>query len=89
MHYPRLTQVDRPEARLVTTPWARRGTARRRAGTARTRLLPRGHLGSRRSRDRPVVARVRLEVPEARAFDKFGRLLARAKLEDGRQAVAA
>ena len=31
-----------------------------------------------------LVGRVRLEVPEARAFDKFGRLLARVKLEDGR-----
>ena len=28
--------------------------------------------------------RIRLEVPEARAFDKFGRLLAQVKLEDGR-----
>ncbi len=31
-----------------------------------------------------LVGRIRLEVPEARAFDKFGRLLARVKLEDGR-----
>ena len=31
-----------------------------------------------------LVGRIRLEVPEARAFDKFGRLLAQVKLEDGR-----
>jgi endonuclease YncB( thermonuclease family) len=31
-----------------------------------------------------LVGRVRLEVPEARAFDKFGRLLAHVRLEDGR-----
>ncbi len=31
-----------------------------------------------------LVGRVRLEVPQARAFDKFGRLLARVRLEDGR-----
>ncbi len=31
-----------------------------------------------------LTGRFRLEVPEARAFDKFGRLLAQVKLEDGR-----
>ncbi len=31
-----------------------------------------------------LTGRIRLEVPEARAFDKFGRLLAQVKLEDGR-----
>ncbi len=31
-----------------------------------------------------LVGRLRLEVPEARAFDKFGRLLAKVRLEDGR-----
>ncbi len=31
-----------------------------------------------------LTGRFRLEVPEARAFDKFGRLLARVRLEDGR-----
>ncbi len=31
-----------------------------------------------------LVGRIRLEVPEARAFDKFGRLLAQVRLEDGR-----
>ena len=31
-----------------------------------------------------LVGRVRLEVPQARAFDKYGRLLAKVRLEDGR-----
>ena len=31
-----------------------------------------------------LTGRIRLEVPQARAFDKFGRLLARVRLEDGR-----
>ncbi len=48
-------------SRLVTAPWARRRTARRRAGTARARSLPRRHLGPIQSRDRDdaVLCRAR------------------------------